>query len=89
MENTLTILSVVAMVSTSILALYAIHVMRKYKRTMYQEGYYRGFIEGEIQASSDEESGMRKDCIHCKACSMHVSDYYECPEDCAQYDSVS
>ena len=48
MDKTLIIfalLSALNMVATPILAFYAIHVIRKYKRAMYREGYYQGFIE--------------------------------------------
>ena len=93
MDKTLIIfalLSALNMVATPILAFYAIHVIRKYKRAMYREGYYQGFIEGQMQVSrdddDDEESGMRQDCIHCSACARHESDYYKCPDPCAQYE---
>ena len=98
MDKTLIIfalLSALNMVATPILAFYAIHVIRKYKRAMYREGYYQGFIEGQMQGFRDdddaedddeEESGMRKDCIHCEACARHEFDYYKCPNPCAQYE---
>ena len=93
MDKTLIIfalLSALNMVATPILAFYAIHVIRKYKRAMYEEGYYKGLIEGHMQASRDdddeEECGMRKDCIHCEACARHEFDYYKCPNSCAQYE---
>lgn len=59
--------SALNMIATPTLALYALHVMRKYKRAMYKEGYYQGFIEGQMQVSH-KESGIRKDCIHCESC---------------------
>ena len=87
MENTLIILSVLDMTTTTILALYVVHVMRKYKQAAYRAGYYKGFIDGEILGEmlgvtedEDEEEfeRMRKDCIHYAACARHEADQYEC-----------
>ena len=91
MENTLIILSVLDMTTTTILALYAVHVMRKYKQAAYREGYYKGLIDGEMLGVTEDEDeeefgGMRKDCIHCAACARHEDDFYECPENCFQYE---
>ena len=85
----LAILSGVAMLETTFLAVYAIHTMRKFKKAIYEKGYYKGFVERELFDRFDrskEDSGMRKDCIHCEACSRHEPDSYECPDNCFQYE---
>ena len=79
-------LSVVAMLGTTFLAVYAIHTMRKFKDTIYKKGYYQGLVDRELFDRSEEDSGMRKDCIHCEARSRHETDSYECPDNYYQYE---